>query len=168
MHNKFSALCGKSYRSFKSSLSIYNTFGSINRARGKTAAVLAGLFVFANSITFAASPSIDVTIMDGDKTIKTVSNYYTVNDILKENDIKVSKSDIISPDLGTVVADDQVIVVNRVNSSNAGAVKKNSSPSDMLMDLFGHGDFSLNSINKSDKPMYSLLEEHSGADIKKL
>lgn len=169
MHNKISALCGKSVRSIKSSISIYNTFGSINRARGKTAAVLAGLLIFANSVSFASSPSVDVTIIDGDKTIKTVSNYYTVNDILKENNIKFTENDIVSPDLSSIVADDQVIVVNRVNSSyDIGAIKKNDYPSDMMNDLLGYSDFSFNSIDKNERPMYSMLEEYADVDISKI
>lgn len=169
MHNKICALCVKKISNIKSSLSIYNTFGRINRARGKTAALLAGAFIFASSVTFAASPSIDVTIMDGDTTIKTVSNYYTVSAILEENNIDVSTRDIVSPDLSSIVADEQVIVIDRVNSvSVTNGSKKSNYSSNMISDFFGHGDFSFSNINNEEESVFSKFEDNANYDITKI
>ena len=169
MHNKISALCVKKVLNVKSNLSIYNTFGSINRARGKTAALLAGVFVFASSLTFAASPSIDVTIMDGDKTIKTVSNYYTVSDILEENNIDITTKDIVSPDLSSIVADEQVIVIDRVNSvSVTNGAKKSNYSSNMISDFFDYGDFSFSALANEEKTAFSKFEDNANYDITKV
>ena len=62
MHTKRTA--GRILFNYKGSVGIYDAIGKLNHARCKTSAVVAGLFIFANTVTFAAPQSVVIEIVD--------------------------------------------------------------------------------------------------------
>ena len=97
MHTKLSALCAEKFDRIKS-YSIYDTFGSINRARTKTSAFLAGALILANTVTFAAPATVDITIVDNGITHSAVVAKTTVETVLASQGIDLGTYDKINID----------------------------------------------------------------------
>ena len=113
MHTKLSAFCAEKFDRIKS-YSIYDTFGSINRARTKTSAILAGALILANTVTFAAPATVDITIVDNGITHNAVAVKTTVEAVLESQGIDLGSYDMVTPEPESMVEDDQVIVIDRV------------------------------------------------------
>lgn len=113
MHSKMKADISRK-RFFISSINIYDFFGRLNHARCKTSAIIAGMFIFANTVTFAAPQTVDVRIYDNGNVIETVSAVSTVEQVLSSRGIKLGQYDIVHPNRDTYIDDSQVIVIERV------------------------------------------------------
>lgn len=113
MHSKMkAALSHKKF--FLGSMNIYDFFGRINHARCKTSAIIAGMFIFANTVTFAAPNTVDVRIIDNGNIIEGVCSGTTVAQVLNSRGIKLGQYDIVHPTKYSYVSDSQVIVIERV------------------------------------------------------
>lgn len=113
MHNKFCAFCVRKLNNI-CSYSIYDTIGNINRSRSKKAVFFAVTFALANTVTFAAQETVDVTIAVNGEYTNAYTSKTTVGSVLEENGIILGEYDIVTPDVDHNIVDDQVIVVERV------------------------------------------------------
>lgn len=96
------------------SVSIYDAIGKLNHARCKTSAIVAGMFIFANTVTFAAPQSVEVEIIDNGESITTFAPKTTVSDVLAQQGFALGQYDVVTPSLDSSVSDSQVIVIDRV------------------------------------------------------
>ncbi len=167
MHNKIYAFCAKKFNNI-SSYSIYDTFGNINRARSKKAAFLAVAFIFANTVTFAAPVTIDVTIVDNGVLIDAVTSRTTVGSVLSEQGIYVGNYDIVTPDMDQTVSDEQVIVINRVKKvvvNDGGITSEYYTTKDTLGEMLADNNITLGFYDIIDKSINSKLDENTSITI---
>lgn len=108
------------------SVSIYDAIGKLNHARCKTSAIVAGMFIFANTVTFAAPQSVEIEIIDNGASVTAFAPKTTVSDVLAQQGVTLGSYDVVTPSLDTSVSDSQVIVIDRVKKVilNDGGVSK--------------------------------------------
>lgn len=167
MHNKIYALCVKKINNINS-FSIYDIFGNINRARGKKAAFLATAFIFANTVTFAAPVTVDVTIVDNGIYKQAVTSRTTVGSVLDEQGIYVGEYDIVTPAVKQVVSDEQVIVIDRVKKvtvNDGGMTSEYYTTKNTVGEMLADNGIELGFYDIIDKSIDSNLEENTSLTI---
>lgn len=113
MHSRFMSEKRRKFDVLKS-FSIYDFYDKFNHARCKTSAFVAGMFILANTVTFAAPYTVDVKIYDGDNVVEAVSVPSTVGEVLENKSFQLGQYDIVHPTADTYITDSQVIVIERV------------------------------------------------------
>ncbi len=94
---------------------IYDVFKGVIRTRKGVAAFLTLVFSLTVSVSYASPQNYEIAIIDGDNYYELMSPSTTVAQVLANADIKLSKYDIVSPELDNYIKGSQTIVVERVN-----------------------------------------------------
>ncbi len=144
------------------SLSIYDAFGKLNHARCKTSAVLAGIFVLSNTVTFAAPQSVEVEIVDNGHSQTVYAARTTVENVLKEHDMTLGKYDTVTPDLNTYVTDSSKIVIERVKNvilNDGGITKEYYTSADTVGEFLEGNNIKLGFYDYLDSDMNRILSE---------
>ena len=167
MHTKLSAFCAKQYDRVKS-YSIYDTFGSINRARTKTSAILAGALILANTVTFAAPATVDITIVDNGITHNAVVAKTTVDAVLESQGIDLGLYDVVNIETRSIVEDDQVIVIDRVKKvilNDGGVTNEYFTSKNTIGEFLQENEITLGFYDQLDKSFDTVLTEESELNI---
>lgn len=167
MHNKLSALCVRLYDNL-SNYSIYNTFGKINRARSKTSAILAGALIVANTVTFAAPATVDITIVDNGTSFNVVVGKSTVESVLNGQGILLGQYDIVTPSADSIVDDEQVIVIDRVKKvtlNDVGVTSEYYTTKNTVGEFLQDRNIALGFYDLLDKSIDTQLTENISVTI---
>lgn len=167
MHNKLMSLKTRKICSEKS-FSIYDIYDKINHARCKTSAVLAGMFIFANTVTFAAPYTVDVKIYDNDSVVEVVSVPSTVGEVLESKNIGLGMYDIVHPDVDTYFNNSQVIVIERVKKvivNDAGVTTEYFTTKDTVGEFLEDKGIELGFYDSLDVSIDAQLQENTNLSV---
>lgn len=167
MHSKKKAASNRKIFSF-GSMNIYDFFGRVNHARCKTSAIIAGMFIFANTVTFAAPQTVEVRIYDDGKAVDAVSAVMTVDEVLTSQGITLGQYDIVHPTRDTYVNDSQVIVIERVKKvilNDGGVTKEYFTTKDTVRGFLDDKGIKLGFYDSISLSVDAKLDETTSVDI---
>ena len=152
----------------KSSFSIYDFYDKINQARCKTSAVVAGMFIFANTVTFAAPYTVEVKIYDNGDVTDVVSVPSTVGELLDVKNIGLGMYDVVYPAVDTYFNESQVIVIERVKKvvlNDAGVTNEYFTTKDTVGEFLKDEGIELGFYDSIDVSIDAVLNENNNVSI---
>ncbi|MBQ8526808.1 MAG: G5 domain-containing protein [Clostridia bacterium] len=170
MHNKIMSAKGRK-RSASRKFSIYDIYDKLNHARCKTSAVLAGMFIFANTVTFAAPYTVDVKLYDNGNMTEAVSVPSTVGEFLDSKDITLGQYDIVHPAVDTYFTDSQVIVIERVKKvilNDAGVTSEYFTTKNTVGEFLEDNGIELGFYDSIDVSIDTVLSETNSIAINRV
>lgn len=148
--------------------SLYNLIGKLNDARCKTSAVLAVMFIFANTVTFAATPLVNVKVYDNNVEKEFSSVVTTVGNVLDSKGINVGEYDVVHPSVDSLIKESQVIVVERVKKvvlDDGGVKKEYLTTKNTVGDFLNDKGIQLGFYDKINTSIDSSLKSNNNIEI---
>jgi len=147
---------------------IYDVFMGVLRLRKGVSIALTALFTLTASSAYASKQYYDVTIVDGDTTFEAYTPGATVSDILAENNITLTKYDVVTPSLDDYVKKSGTIVVSRLSKvtlTDGGITKDYYTNADTVKEFLDENDIVVNYHDIIDTELDAKITEDTSFEI---